>query len=78
MMTLLDRTKRIFLKGLLGLTSWRSENTKRNGKIALMLKNKASYSAIQDATGCTRHDRKDRQAASRCSVMSWGAGRLPA
>ena len=32
----------------------RPENTKRNGKIAAMLRSKASYSAIQEATGCSR------------------------
>ena len=32
----------------------RPGNTKRNGKIAAMLRSKASYSAIQEATGCSR------------------------
>src|SRR5215475_8693449 len=32
----------------------RPENTKRNAKIAAMLKGGASYSAVQDATGCGR------------------------
>jgi DNA invertase Pin-like site-specific DNA recombinase len=32
----------------------RPENTKRNGKIAAMLRSKTSYSAIQEATGCSR------------------------
>jgi DNA invertase Pin-like site-specific DNA recombinase len=32
----------------------RPENTKRNGKIAAMLRSEASYSAIQEATGCSR------------------------
>jgi DNA invertase Pin-like site-specific DNA recombinase len=32
----------------------RPENKKRNGKIAAMLRSKASYSAIQEATGCSR------------------------
>jgi DNA invertase Pin-like site-specific DNA recombinase len=32
----------------------RPENTKRNGRIAAMLRSKTSYSAIQEATGCSR------------------------
>jgi len=32
----------------------RPENTKRNAKIAAMLKAGASYSAVQEATGCGR------------------------
>jgi DNA invertase Pin-like site-specific DNA recombinase len=32
----------------------RPENTKRNAKIAAMLRSGASYSAVQEATGCSR------------------------